>query len=74
VRSKRYPKSRHYRRVISALAATQAMSAVVVMIRFIGHSFLIRLAVLLAAGQRASGDGSNNLPTGRIERQASIDL
>jgi hypothetical protein len=44
------------------------------MIRFIGRSVLIRLAVLLAAGQRAAGDGSNNLPTGRIERQASIDL
>jgi hypothetical protein len=58
----------------NALATTQAMSAVVVMIRFIAHSFLIRLTVLLAAGQRAPGGGGNNLPTERIERQSSIDL
>jgi hypothetical protein len=36
---------------MNALATTQAMSAVVVMIHLIGHSFLIRLTVLLAAGQ-----------------------
>jgi hypothetical protein len=44
------------------------------MIRFIGHSFLIRLTVLLAAGQRAPGGDGNNLPSERIERQSSIDL
>jgi hypothetical protein len=48
---------------INVLAITHAMSEVVAIIRFSGHSLLIRLAVLLTAIQRAPGSDGNNLPT-----------